>query len=295
MATTCFTGSLLSIFFDEKIDENKQKALCYLGAMMAINDVFIDNHKYNLEKSKVLLSESYTAQNDLETLFIAYFDRFKLVVDETKRDIFTTLSDAGLFWQSESLKQLNPSISIEEIHKITASKGGFSILLCASIFDKYNHQFHQEALFHLGAFVQYLNDAQDVFKDKKENINNFATKCDTIDEILNQLHVHHKTCFQSLFKLPETNQNNNALFAFNFYIMYLGINYKLERYKKRFGNNINQINIQNLNHNNLKVNMLSLSALFYILPRLLSFKPSNNCDEILPVSRANNEFLNTFF
>ncbi len=271
MATTCFMGSLLAGLFKERICPIKQKALCCLGALMAINDVLVDEYRYSFDNFKELLKNDYHAKSDIERVFLSYHDTLVGIVAEAKLKRLLLLSEEGLYWQSESLKQLGAGLSKNELRHITEAKGGLSILLCAALFDNYNKTY-EAPLYSLGAFVQYMNDAQDIFKDMHDNIHSFATGSKTIDEVISYLNAHGKNCFQQLMETTGGAYTNKALFVFNFYIMYWGIIYKLKYYKKKFGNNIGKVNTDNISKRALKVNMLSFGSLMFVLPRLLRVK-----------------------
>ncbi len=271
IASGLFMSELLSAFYKEKITAEKQKACVYLGVLIALNDVLVDTYKMPYDKMIALTGSFYRPRNGIEKWVRFFYDKLWNLLTPQKRALFQKLSEDGIFWQSESLKQLESSPEENLVHKITAQKGGISFLLFASIFDNYDSR-EEDMLFHLGAFVQYMNDAQDLFKDRCEGITTFVSYHHKTESVIDFLNIKWQECLGVIRHLKPLQQRDAFFIGFYFFLMFLGIKYKLSNYPKELdSDSINEYLAKN-ERKVPSVSMKSVKAACYILPRVLGFK-----------------------
>lgn len=114
----------------------------------------------------------------------------------------------ALQWQSESARQLDPSITIDEIVKICRQKNGNTSLMFATLIDE--EWTEQERLFIYNSAIvgQLTNDSFDIYKDTLAGIHTCFNKATSIKQVRNffldeckKLHFSVRQC-----NVPERNK-----------------------------------------------------------------------------------------
>ena len=111
---------------------------------------------------------AYVAVNNTDQLVIKlYLEILRLT---PQRLLFIDKLKAVLFWQKESLKQLNETITEEELYRITYNKSYYAVLLFCAVLDHYPGQEILEMLYPVAGLMQLTNDAFDVYKDVNSGV-----------------------------------------------------------------------------------------------------------------------------
>jgi hypothetical protein len=166
---------------------------------------------------------------------------------------------------------LNKVHSETEINEITRRKGGTAVLLTAALLLEITKK-NQKAFYQLGAFIQYLNDSQDIYKDAKAGITTFVNYCSSFDEI-NQKLSDEFSQTKALFQATDFPEKNIYELLFYIHAMYVGILYKNKDFAIRHGSAINLKEIRNLERKEHMVNIYSLKSFRYCFPKILLFRP----------------------
>lgn len=105
-------------------------------------------------------------------------------------------------WQKESLKQMSPDVSQEELYEITYKKSYYSILLFYSILDHYPDDAVLEMTYPMAGLMQLTNDAFDVYKDVHSGIYTIPSLYRNFDQL--QQHFMNEVALfnQRLMLLP---------------------------------------------------------------------------------------------
>jgi len=105
-------------------------------------------------------------------------------------------------WQKESLKQMSPDVSQEELYEITYKKSYYSILLFYSILDHYPNDAVLEMTYPMAGLLQLTNDAFDVYKDVHSGIYTIPSLYRNFDHL--QQHFMNEVALfnQRLMQLP---------------------------------------------------------------------------------------------
>ena len=105
-------------------------------------------------------------------------------------------------WQKESLKQMSPNVSQEELYEITYKKSYYSILLFYSILDHYPDDAVLEMTYPMAGLLQLTNDAFDVYKDVHSGIYTIPNLYRNFDQL--QQHFMNEVALfnQRLRQLP---------------------------------------------------------------------------------------------
>ncbi|WP_298739236.1 class 1 isoprenoid biosynthesis enzyme [uncultured Chitinophaga sp.] len=109
-------------------------------------------------------------------------------------------------WQKESLKQMSPDVSQEELYEITYKKSYYSILLFYSILDHYPNDALLEMIYPMAGLLQLTNDAFDVYKDVHSGIYTIPNLYRNFDHL--QQHFMNEVALfnQRLMQLPFVQQ-----------------------------------------------------------------------------------------
>ncbi|HZK61638.1 MAG TPA: hypothetical protein VFC41_06135, partial [Anaerovoracaceae bacterium] len=140
MVESVFMGEILANLTDHSIIKREKESLIYLGAIMALFDVIIDDFK--LEKSvvtelfeNIFLSDKRTIQQNgsaIEKVFYLYLDKLDNTIEEEHwKEINKHLEI--IKFQIQSDEQLREDITEASADKITMGKGGVSVLLCSAL------------------------------------------------------------------------------------------------------------------------------------------------------------------
>ncbi len=271
MATNLYLGELLAELRPQHLRLNEKMSLIYLGALMAITDLMVDDHQLGYKRVSLLLNGETIEPNRLtaiEKVFIFYYEKLLSGIDDKKKQLikdFTMLKP-----QIESHLQLNETESEAAIHKLTREKGGTAILLTAALLIKITKK-NKEAFLQLGAFIQYLNDSQDIFKDARSGMTTFVSFCNSFSEVNDKLKQEFE---QTTALLLQTDFSPENLYKLLFYMhaLYTGVLYKNNLFARKLCNTIDVGDIRLMEKTTFRIPMFSVKSLVFCLPRILMFK-----------------------
>ena len=271
MVTTLYLGELLTELRQNKLTKQEKKSLIYSGALMAITDIMVDDHQLGSEKLIALLSGETFDHEDLssiENVFILYHN--KLVSIISKKKVLTIQNFSLRKPHIESQSQLKTVLTEDEAINHTRKKGGTALLLTASLILDINEK-NEAAIYQLGAFIQYMNDSQDIYKDVKAGITTFVSYCSTFDEVNKTLRREFRKTEELFHK---TTYPEYGVYKLLFYLngMYAGIAYKNTQFARITGNEIDRSLINKLDKEQFRINLFSLTSINYCLPGMLKFK-----------------------
>lgn len=176
-------GNAFAQLTGEKLSENEHKILCYLAALTPIIDDYFDNPLLdkNIPKERFQQLEVDEKADDREKLMMHLYRKMVALAHdkETQKLYIAKVIEA----QELSLKQLNKNIIPDDLIKIAYRKGGYSLLLCRSALNTHIAEGEPEAIYHLGGFIQLLNDLMDVYKDREDGVYTIVTKSTDISSL----------------------------------------------------------------------------------------------------------------
>lgn len=161
------------ILRNRKLTYKERWQLTYVAAMASLCDDLIDEEKWNatqlfnlLDGKLINLPKSKKAE-----LLLALNGELQKKYPPPKK--YKQLLRQAIQSQADSIKQLNPKVSHEEIIKISQEKNGNTSLMFASLI---NIEWSQEALeiFYQSGFMgQLVNDTYDVYKDMNDGVQTY--------------------------------------------------------------------------------------------------------------------------
>lgn len=274
MVTNLFLGELMAGLRPQNLTLQEKKALIYLGALMAITDLMTDDFRLEAEKISMLLKGNMREPAELsaiEKIFLLYHEKLLSVIDKEKASYIRDFSLRKP--HLESRLQLKQGINESEIHKITRKKGGTAILLTASLLLNITKK-NKEAFHQLGAFIQYLNDSQDIYKDTLAGVTTFVSFCHSFSEVNTKLNQEFEHTTALMLETDFSHKNLYKL-LFNLHAMYVGILFKNKVFAQKLSNTIDFGSIRLMDKTTFRVHMSSVKSLVFCLPRILLFKIPN--------------------
>ena len=179
------------------LTKDERKRLTIVAAMATLCDDLIDEQNWTRDKIFQLLANHFNEEG-LEP-------KAKLLVALNKElNSFWPLQEKylqqlqiALEWQSASVRQLDPSITLEEIITISRQKNGNTYLLFASMIDEDWTTAETEFIYQGGIVGQLTNDSFDIYFDTQEGINTYFNRAPSVKNVrqffLDEcLHLHEK-------------------------------------------------------------------------------------------------------
>lgn len=162
------------------LTKDERKRLTVVAAMATLCDDLIDEQNWTRDKIFQLLANHFNEEG-LEP-------KAKLLVALNKElNSFWPLQEKylqqlkiALEWQSASVRQLDPSITLEEIITISRQKNGNTYLLFASLIDEDWTDAETEFIYQGGIVGQLTNDSFDIYFDTQEGINTYFNRAPSI-------------------------------------------------------------------------------------------------------------------
>ena len=190
--------------------QTKQEATAgfYLGAATAVYDDLFDHQDYTSKETLEDLAHGrYKKDTVSERLSKLFYDRILDNVADAS-DFKSCMIKVGQF-QEESKKQEDPTITEEEVRRITYEKGGYSVALSRSILAHAYPKGEREAVYLLGCLIQLTDDIFDVRRDFLSQTITLPTGTKDIRLIRKEYDQLMEKCFAAFRALPYPEKNQD--------------------------------------------------------------------------------------
>jgi hypothetical protein len=166
-----------------RLTRNETQRLTLVGAMATLCDDLIDEDQFTRDEIFYLLS----AKQDEERLSL----KAKLLIalnDELKsfwplKQEYLEQLKTALEWQAISERQLNPSITLEEIVHICRNKNGHTSLMFATLVDEDWTEQERKFIFQSAMVGQLTNDSFDIYFDTQAGIKTYFNTAPTVGQV----------------------------------------------------------------------------------------------------------------
>lgn len=219
MVETLWMSQQFAKLYRLKLDQNSIQCAAFVGALGAISDILIDDlPSQNLKALSIFILSPLAkeATLPLEKLYQAYFEKFDACLHESNRANIFKYFQYTLEAQLRSKQQFEQRLPYSVLIKILKDKCGYTTLLCRAVVSPTISQPEEKAIYELGALVQFINDINDLHKDSKQGIRNFANNFDTLTEIKQALMQQTNLAFHQVKQLPYS-KKTKRYFLFMFY------------------------------------------------------------------------------
>lgn len=187
--------------YEDIFTEAEMRRVTLFGILTPVGDDLFDIDKLDVERIEAItftpeafIAGSFSAQ-------VAKEIQTTLLQTVPDREAYIMASKNVFEIQIETIKQTIPSISEEELKRITYAKGGFSVLIYHEVLKKASHDMWK-ALFYVGSLMQLANDIFDMHKDVPDGILTLPNQCKDF-RVLRELYMQRvKETNQLLLALP---------------------------------------------------------------------------------------------
>ncbi len=169
------SGASYAMLAGRKMSHDERLQMTKLSAAAPMFDDYFDDETLSEARLKVMITqpELFLPENTKEKVFVFLLREIK---EKVKHFAFFNEVCLKVFEaQMQAKRQETGGLSTEEVKKITFDKGGYSTLLFKTIMEQPELQGENEAIYHFGGMVQWVDDVFDVYEDTKAGLQTLAT------------------------------------------------------------------------------------------------------------------------
>jgi len=254
----------------------QKRAYLLSGALGAMCDFIIDDVEMGTEKIKEFKNPKTEDQyNDVvEKLYAMFYHTFLNSLDEEIKTRVIHYYEIVFDAQLKSKQQFNQSITQKEVDEICKDKCGYSLLYIRSLVPGEITEIEKKALYELGGYIQYCNDAQDLHKDLKKGIRTFASTRPDLETIARDLDKQKTIAFSLVKETPFDHKKKDEL-LFSLHLMGIGILAKLNRYSKICDGKFSFEKLSMKSKEEVRSQLAIRKLLRYSFPRVIKYKYAN--------------------
>lgn len=231
MVGTIFCCDNFNMVTGHYVNDDLKRSYYLSGVLGALGDIIVDDIEITEQRIALLKSPpiDFKCNNEIERLFVNCYHLFIDSVAQPLRQRAIYYYELAFDAQLESKRQFEPDLTKEEADEICRKKNGYSFLFLRSLTEGAIDEIEEKALYEMGAFIQFCNDAQDIHKDTLQKIRTFATTSNSLQEIADNLNKQKSISF-TLFKSTNYEQKRKDDFLIQINLMHLAIVAKLKKY-----------------------------------------------------------------
>lgn len=201
------SGASYALLKGRKMSHAERLQMTKLSAAAPMFDDYFDDENLSEARLKVMITQPETClpQNTKEAVFIGLLQEIKAKV--THFAFFNEVCLKVFDSQMDAKRQEKGGLSAEEVKKITFDKGGYSTLLFKTIMEQPDLPSENEAIYHFGGMVQWVDDAFDVYEDTQAGLQTLATPNVNIRLAWQEFEAEIAVMKKLFFKIPLPPQN----------------------------------------------------------------------------------------
>jgi hypothetical protein len=164
------------IIKNRKLTLAESRRLTIISVMATLYDDLIDEERWDKDKLYSVLHRNMPLleQTPKVQLIFALDDELHKIWQPTQQ--YINALHLAIDWQLISAKQLQQSISLDEVLNISKEKCGNSSLLWAALLDENWSEADTQFIYQSGLVGQLVNDLMDAFKDREDGVQTFVFK-----------------------------------------------------------------------------------------------------------------------
>lgn len=254
-------------------DSLQKQAYLLSGALGAMCDFIIDDIEMESEKIKEFKKPKTEDQYSdvVEKLYAVFYHAFINSLDEEVKARVVQYYELIFDAQLRSKMQFHQSITQKEVDQICKDKCGYSLLYIRSVVAGEMSDTEKKAFYELGGYIQYCNDAQDLYKDLKKGLRTFASTRPDLETIARDLDKQKSIAF-SLIKETSFDKKKKDELLFSLHLMGIGILAKLNRYSKICDGNFSFEKLSKKDKEEVRSQLAIRKLLWYSFPRVIKYK-----------------------
>ncbi len=169
--------------YGKKLSGEERERVTLFGILTPVGDDLFDIDKLDIESIRAItyMPEQYEAKTFSSK--VARQIQAYLLQHVPHQTEYRQASENVFEIQLETTRQINIEISNKEIEEITWAKGGYSVIIYHQTLDDKASPEMLEALFKIGALMQFANDCFDIYKDIHDGIFTLASRCNDYRQV----------------------------------------------------------------------------------------------------------------
>jgi hypothetical protein len=193
------SGVGYALLAGRQLSKSERMLMTKLSSAAPLFDDYFDDDSLSPERLKLFITqpEKVKPGNTKEELFLKLLLEIK--AEAKQYDYFNEVCLKVYESQMMAKEQQHGELAYDDLHKISFDKGGYSTLLFKSIMDEPSKPGENNAIWHFGGMVQWVDDMFDIYEDTINHIQTFATPKVDI-KITRQNFLHDLQEMISLFK-----------------------------------------------------------------------------------------------
>src|SRR4051812_10064286 len=202
MFITSFLCSSYKRLYGETLTEEERKRATLFGILTPVGDDLFDIDKLDVESIAAITftPETYTANGF--AAHVAKEIQTYLLGHVPHTEAYLQASEDVLKIQAETAKQTNKNISLQDLQRITYTKGAVSVVIYHQCLNEPASDRMLDALFYIGSLYQLGNDLFDLYKDVRDNIYTMVNTCKDYNAFKQQFLDRVKIQNQKINALP---------------------------------------------------------------------------------------------
>ncbi len=169
------SGASYALLKGRKMTHTERLQMTKLSAAAPMFDDYFDEKNLSEARLKMMITQPETClpENTKEAVFIGLLQEIKAKVKHFA--FFNAVCNQVFEAQMDAKRQETGGLYYEEVRKITFDKGGYSTLLFKTIMEQPDLPSENEAIYHFGGMVQWVDDVFDVYEDTQAGLQTLFT------------------------------------------------------------------------------------------------------------------------
>ena len=203
---TSFLCSSYKRLYGQTLTDEERKRATLFGILTPVGDDLFDIDKLDIESIAAITFSPETYAASTFAAHVAKEIQTYLLAHVPHTDEYLQASEDVLKIQAETAKQTNKSISLQDLQRITYTKGAVSVVIYHQCLNEPASEQMLDALFYIGSLYQLGNDLFDLYKDVRDDIYTLVNTCKDFNSFKQQFIDRVKIQNQKINSLPYDEQ-----------------------------------------------------------------------------------------
>ena len=204
---TSFLCSSYKRLYGRSLNNAERKRATLFGILTPVGDDLFDIDKLDIESIRHITfdPDTYSAQT-FSSKVAKEIQSYELNHVPHRKEYCEAAKNV-LEIQIETIKQTNRNIAVEELERITYTKGAVSVIIYHQSLDDLANTEMLDTLFLVGSVYQLGNDIFDLYKDVRDNIYTLINTCEDFVRFKENFMERIKLQNQKIMALPYAEKN----------------------------------------------------------------------------------------
>jgi hypothetical protein len=175
---TSFLCSSYKRLYGKRLSPDERKRATLFGILTPVGDDLFDIDKLSIDDIRTITFHPEEYHATVFSAAVAKEIQSYLLQQVPCKKEYLEASKNVLDIQVETIKQTKPTITKEDMQRITYTKGAVSVIIYHQCLDDAASLQMLDVLFYVGSLYQLGNDIFDLYKDVRDNIYTLVNTCD---------------------------------------------------------------------------------------------------------------------